>query len=75
MRRLLTTFSILGLACSLLGCNHTCGICDCVRDCDPCAYYAPCAHPTMPEPIVGVPMNMSPNRERPVPAMEKVLEK
>jgi hypothetical protein len=73
MRRLLTLLTALGLASTLLGCHHTCGICDCERDNDPCSYYAPCDHATMPEPIGAKPMAATPGQGS--PAMQKVLEK
>jgi hypothetical protein len=36
MRHLLTALSGLVLLVAVIGCNHTCGVCDCVT-------YAPCA--------------------------------
>jgi hypothetical protein len=41
----------VGLAAPLLGCHHTCGICDCDHNNDPCLYYAPSNHAALPQPI------------------------
>jgi len=51
MRRLLTLLAALGFATSLLGCHHTCGICDCDRNNDPCNYYPACGCAVAPAPV------------------------
>jgi hypothetical protein len=73
MRRLLTSLASLGFAATLLGCHHTCGICDCDRPGDPCNYYAPSDHAAMPEAISAKPLPAATGQSN--PGMQKVLEK
>ncbi len=62
MRRLFATLSALSLLAIGVGCNHTCGVCDC----DPAGYSCGCTcpgmgykahHEAMPiAPVAGMPM-------------------
>jgi hypothetical protein len=76
MRRLFTLLTALGLASTLLGCHHTCGICDCDKDNDPCTYYAPSDHAAMPAPIAGTtPLATAAPNDPGNPVMQKVMDK
>jgi hypothetical protein len=70
MRRVSSLLTVLSLA-SMLGCHHVCGVCDCDRDNDPCAYYAPGDHAALPAPI-GAKSMPSDNLTS---SMQKILEK
>lgn len=51
MRRLFVSLTALGLVGAVVGCNHTCGVCDCNQVEYGCGYGAH-NYPTGPAPVV-----------------------